>query len=103
MAKVSPEADCDGRPLTVDAAARHTSGPGVGDGLVSGARDKTWRTDLFVEKKKLDAVIMAKPRRRDVMGKEIYWTGYEPSKVRCAFVFLFCSPSRGQIFGQSAQ
>ena len=51
MAKVSPEADCDGRPLTVDAAARHTSGPGVGDGLVSGARDKTWRTDLFVEKK----------------------------------------------------
>jgi len=47
VAKVSLEADCDGRPLTVDAAARHTSGPGVGDGLVSGARDVTWRTDLF--------------------------------------------------------
>lgn len=48
MAKVSLEADCNGRPLTtVDAAARHTSGPGVGDGLVSGARDVTWRTDLF--------------------------------------------------------
>jgi hypothetical protein len=44
------EANYDGRPLTVDAASRHTPrslGPGVGDGLVSGARDVTWRTGLF--------------------------------------------------------
>ena len=30
-------------------------------------------------------------------------TSYEPSEVRCAFVFFFFSPSRGQIFGLSAQ
>ena len=51
----------------------------------------------------MDAVSMAKPSRRDVTGKEIYSTSYEPSKVRCAFVFFFCSPSRGHIFGLSAQ
>mmetsp|Transcript_12045 Transcript_12045/g.46755 ORF Transcript_12045/g.46755 Transcript_12045/m.46755 type:complete len:96 (+) Transcript_12045:2630-2917(+) len=45
---------------------------------------------------------MAKPSRRVAMGKEIYSTSYEPSKVRCAFVFFFCSPSRGQIYGMSA-
>ena len=50
-----------------------------------------------------DAVSMAKPRRRDVMGKENNSTSYEPSEVRCAFVFFFFSPSRGQIFGLSAQ
>ena len=50
----------------------------------------------------MDAVSMAKPRGRDVMGKEINSTSYEPSKVLCAFVFFFCSPSRGQIFGMSA-
>ena len=51
----------------------------------------------------MDAVSMAKPRRRDVMGKENNSTSYEPSEVRCAFVFFFFSPSRGQIFGLSAQ
>jgi len=51
----------------------------------------------------MDAVSMAKPRRRDVMAKENNSTSYEPSKVRCAFVFFFFSPSRGQIFGLSAQ
>ena len=51
----------------------------------------------------VDAVSMAKPSRRDVTGKEIYSTSYEPSKVRCAFVFFFCSPWRGHIFGMSAQ
>ena len=51
----------------------------------------------------MDAVSMAKPSRRDVTGKEIYSTSYEPSKVRCALVFFFCSPSRGQIFGLPAQ
>ena len=51
----------------------------------------------------MDAVSMAKPRRRDVMGKENNSTSYEPSEVRCAFVFFFLSPSRGQIFGLSAQ
>jgi hypothetical protein len=51
----------------------------------------------------MDAVSMAKPSRRDVTGKEIYSTSYEPSKVRCAFVFFFCSPSRGQILGLAAQ
>ena len=50
-----------------------------------------------------DAVSMAKPSRRDVTGKEIYSTSYEPSKVRCPFVFFFCSPSRGHIFGLSVQ
>ena len=35
-------------------------------------------------------------------GKEINSTSYEPSKVRRAFMFFFCSPSRGQIFGLSA-
>ena len=56
------------------------------------------RTRLY-----MDAVGMAKPRRRDVMGKENNSTSYEPSEVRCAFVFFFFSPSRGQIFGLSAQ
>ena len=51
----------------------------------------------------IDAVCMAKPRRRDVTGKENNWTSYEPSEVRCALVFFFCSPSRGQISGLSAQ
>ena len=51
----------------------------------------------------MDAVSMAKPSRRDAKGKEIYSTSYEPSKVRCALVFFFCSPSRGQIFGLAAQ
>ena len=50
-----------------------------------------------------DAVSMAKPRNRDVMGKENNSTSYEPSEVRCAFMFFFFSPSRGQIFGLSAQ
>ena len=39
----------------------------------------------------------------DVMGKENNSTSYEPSKVLCAFAFFFFSPSRGQIFGISAQ
>ena len=39
---------------------------------------------------------------RDVKGKEINLTSYEPSKVLCAFVYFFFSPSRGQIFGLSA-
>ena len=56
------------------------------------------RTRLYME-----AVGMAKPRRRDVMGKENDSTSYERSEVRCAFVFFFFSPSRGQIFGLSAQ
>ena len=51
----------------------------------------------------MDAVSMANPRRRDVMGKENNSTSCEPSEVRCAFVFFFFSPSRGQIFGLSAQ
>jgi len=51
----------------------------------------------------MDAVSMAKPRRRDVMGKENNSTSYEPSEVRSAFMFFFFSPSRGQIFGLSAQ
>ena len=51
----------------------------------------------------MDAVSMAKPRRRDVMGKENNSTSYEPSEVLCAFVFFFFSPSRGQIFGLSTQ
>ena len=46
---------------------------------------------------------MAKPSRRDVTGKEIYSTSYEPLKMRRAFVFFFFSPSRGQIFGLSVQ
>ena len=50
----------------------------------------------------MDAVSMANPRRRDVMGKENNSTSCEPSEVRCAFVFFFFSPSRGQIFGLSA-
>jgi len=51
----------------------------------------------------MDAVSMAKPSRRDVTGKEIYSTSYEPLKMRRAFVFFFFSPSRGQIFGLSVQ
>ena len=46
----------------------------------------------------MDAVSMAKPRRRDVMGKENNSTSYEPSEVRCAFVFFFCSRPRGDGF-----
>ena len=37
----------------------------------------------------------------DVMGKGNNSTSYEPSEVRCAFVF-FLSPSRNQAFGLSA-
>jgi len=51
----------------------------------------------------IDAVSMAKPRSSVAMGKEIDSTSYEPSEVRCAFVFFLCLPSRGQNFGQSAQ
>ena len=50
----------------------------------------------------MDAVSIAKPRGRDVMGKEINSTSYESLKVLCAFVFFFFAPSRGQIFGMSA-
>jgi len=47
----------------------------------------------------MDAVSMAKPRRRDVMGKENNSTSYEPSEVRCAFVFFFIRPRGARFSG----
>ena len=52
---------------------------------------------------KADRDFTSKPRSSVAMGKEIDSTSYEPSNVRCAFVFFLCLPSRGQNFGQSAQ
>ena len=46
----------------------------------------------------IDAVSMAKPRSSVAMGKEIDSTSYEPSNVRCAFVFFLCFALAGTEF-----